>query len=68
MLIEFDKEFYIARDEDGGLFAYEQEPMKAEYEWTNRVTESDYEALNPELFPEIAWDDEKPVKVKFIKV
>lgn len=68
MLIKFDTEFYIARDEDGGLFAYEKEPMKSEYEWTNRVLESDYEELNPELFPEITWDDEKPVKVKLIKI
>lgn len=60
-----DKEYkYIARDEDGNLFLYTQEPFKNFLD--NWRTNSYYNAFDiyNHLFKDIKWEDKKPYKFR----
>lgn len=52
---------YIARDEDGDLYVYANEPLKEEVEWNADI---DSIHLNDEYFPFIKWEDEKPWSIE----
>lgn len=55
-------ELYVARDEDGHLWGYDQKPHKEGCSWYPRREGEDY-LLNINWFPEVKWTDEKPKKV-----
>lgn len=52
---------YIARDEDGDLYIYANEPLKEEVEWNADI---DSIHLKDEYFPFIIWEDEKPWSIE----
>ena len=54
----YEDYFYIARDDDGLLFLYECEPVKAADIWS-AMGDCNIR-LNESLFPFIDWTDEKP--------
>ena len=52
---------YVARDEDGHLWLYEKKPIKKPEYW---VCVGGYcQVLDPDLFPEVEWEDEEPRKL-----
>lgn len=59
---------YVARDKDGSLYLYRQvtPPIrdKEHEEWTTEVDSYNVIGLNPNLLPEITWEDE-PELVRF---
>lgn len=64
---------WIARDADGGLYSYDEKPVRQTFDkvWLkNRYVYLDYkpsymylEQLDPELYPELTWEDE-PIEVE----
>lgn len=53
---------WIARDEDGSLFMYQNKPRKDEYHWYS--TDYDLFSIDDTLFPEIEWEDPEPTEVQ----
>lgn len=56
---------YIARDEDGSLWAYDVKPVKGQHTWGSDILhppESLY--LFEHHFPYIKWEDREPYKVE----
>ena len=58
-------EMWLARDKDGDLAMYEEEPFK------NKLTEQwtlggRWALLRDNWFPEVQWSDEEPTKVKLV--
>lgn len=49
---------YVARDEDGHLWLYEKKPIKKPEYWV--CVGGYFQVLNPDLFPEVKWEDEEP--------
>lgn len=58
---EIVAEGYIARDKEGDLYVYANEPQKGKIQWCDDV---DYIPLNNEYFPFITWEDEEPWTVE----
>ena len=58
---EIVNEGYIARDKDGELYIYANEPPKREEQWCSDV---DFIPLNNEYFSFIIWEDEKPWSIE----
>ena len=58
---EMVTEGYIARDEDGELYIYANEPLKEKVGWSY---DADYLILNSEYFPFIKWEDESPWSIE----
>ena len=59
---------YIARNEDGKLFAYEAQPIKGKTYW--KCTRGNCLLLNKQLnidFPMVKWSDEEPWLVEDLK-
>lgn len=54
--------FYVARDKSGDLFLYKEKPFKnTDYDlWSSSI---EYFGINPELFPNVKWEDEEPLAV-----
>ena len=50
---------WIARDEDGSLYAYSNLPAKFEEHWELGGFSSNL-LLDESLFPEVKWEDDKP--------
>lgn len=51
---------WIARDKDGKLFLFEEEPIKCTSAWMG----DRYFRIDCELFQEVRWEDKEPKKVK----
>ena len=60
-LCEIVSEGYIARDEDGELYIYANEPPKGPAGWSGYIN---YIPLNNEYFSFIIWEDEKPWSIE----
>ena len=61
------KKGWIARDRDNELWFFSIKPYKEYSSWRSEScwkNGEDYEMLDSELFPEITWEDEEPVKVE----
>lgn len=58
---EMVTEGYIARDEDGSLYIYANEPPKREEQWCSDV---DLIPLNNEYFSFITWEDKSLWSIK----
>ncbi len=58
---EIVNEGYIARDKDGELYIYANEPPKRKEQWCSDV---DFIPLNNEYFSFIIWEDEKPWSIE----
>lgn len=57
---------FIARDENGGVFVYEEEPHKDIRYWTGKEKIIDFEFYE-HLFPTLKWEDKSPCEFrKFI--
>ncbi len=65
---------WIARDADGGLYSYDEKPVRQTFDrmWLKNLNLGyiDYkpsymylEQLDPELYPELKWEDE-PIEVE----
>ena len=62
---------WIARDEDGSLRIYNDEPIRSciDDKWTIDFSKTLYDecmAIDDDLFPELKWEDE-PLEIKLIK-
>ena len=63
---------YLARDEDGELFAYAVKPEKVGNIWTIFVGDcvsvkfGDCEFIRNDDFKEIKWEDEEPTKIAYL--
>lgn len=58
---------WIARDENGSLFIYEEKPRKYKNKWesTNGKIEGIFEL--DYAFPEVKWEDEEPKELGIVK-
>ena len=60
---------YLARDEDGELFAYAVKPEKVGNIWTIYVGDcvsvkfGDCEFIRNDDFPEVKWTDDEPTEI-----
>ena len=52
---------WIARDEDGSLYAYSNPPAKFEEHWELGGFSSNL-LLDESLFPKVKWEDDKPTE------
>lgn len=57
---------WLARDKNNMLFLYEGKPYKCSIGWLKGDSKYSYSGINPELFPEVKWEDSEPTKVKLI--
>ncbi len=55
---------YIARDSDGGLWAYDYLPKRAEKIWDLCLDGRKTAIIDPELFQFIKWEDDKPYEIE----
>ena len=55
---------WIARDEDGRVFMYEETPTKYISQW--KANSSDFMKLNKDSYPNVKWEDKEPLEVKII--
>lgn len=63
ILRNMDKNFkWVARDDDGSLFAYSEKPIKKEYSWISEVF-LDLGIFN-HLFLFIEWSDKEPYLIE----
>lgn len=56
---------WLARDENGDLFIYEEKPKKDIFVWKSSDN-SEVFLLDERLFPEVKWEDEEPTEVELI--
>lgn len=54
---------WVARDEDGDLYLYNEKPYKSRHSWN--CGDIDYFTIEY-LFPEVKWEDEEPTEVELI--
>lgn len=60
-------EAWIARDEDGKIFIYQDKPIKGScYWWKSRITGRYFPILESDLSEDInpKWEDDEPIEVK----
>lgn len=72
MFLEYLKEEnkYIARDENGGLFIYNEEPYKDGVHWTLGDSIGDWFRLNRRFnidLPMVKWEDSEPWLIEDLK-
>ena len=60
-----EQEMYVERDKTNDLYLYIEKDNKEI--WTVNLN-ANYCELNPNLFPEVKWTDEKPTKVRLEKI
>ena len=53
---------WLARDEDGSLYMYENKPVKHAVEWRGSCLTD----MPQGMFPEVKWEDPEPTKVEII--
>ena len=64
-----EQEMYVARDLSNDLYQYIGDaPVKDNKEFWTVNSNANYCELNPNLFPEVKWTDEKPTKVRLEKI
>ena len=53
---------WIARDKNQMLYVFEEKPIKNErFEiWSPLSADENFMDINPNLFPEVKWEDEEP--------
>ena len=53
---------YVARDKNRRLYVFERKPFKNKYfeNWTPFSADENFMEINPNLFPEVKWDDNQP--------
>lgn len=53
---------WIARDKNQMLYVFEEKPIKNERfeNWTPLSAHGNFMDINPNLFPEVKWDDDQP--------
>lgn len=53
---------WIARDKNQMLYVFEEKPIKNERfeNWTPLSDDENFMDINPNLFPEVKWDDDQP--------
>ena len=53
---------YVARDKNRMLYVFEEKPIKnKDFEnWTPLSADENFMEINPNLFPEVKWEDEEP--------
>lgn len=56
-------ELWIARDNDGELFLYQNKPTKGDYRFVCGYAYDDYIELDRDKFPEVTFEN-SPQKVK----
>ena len=61
---------YIARDKDGALFAFSDEPIKREKVWILTTTDGTWQdiSLMSRLFADVKWKDEEPFRIPYINL
>ena len=61
---------YIARDKDGAIFAYSDEPIKREKVWLLTSTNGTWQdiSLMSRLFADVKWKDEEPFRIPYINL
>lgn len=61
---------YIARDKDGAIFAYSDEPIKREKVWLLTSTDGTWQdiSLMSRLFADVKWKDEEPFRIPYINL
>ena len=61
---------YIARDKDGAIFAYSDEPIKREKVWILTSTDGTWQdiSLMSRLFADVKWKDEEPFRIPYINL
>ena len=55
---------YIARDLDGGLWAYDYLPKRTEKIWNLNLDDRKSALIDPSLFKFIKWEDDEPHKIE----
>lgn len=55
--------FWVARDKDGSLYAYEDKPILCHIEWIGLLLSS----MENSFFPDLTWEDE-PLEVMLTPV
>ena len=61
---------YIARDKDGDLYLYREQPVKNDKwgTWQAGHNDShDFYKIDSSLFPEVSLEDEEPTEVELVK-
>lgn len=59
--------YWIARDKDGCLFFYKEEPFKDFNMWHISIPDTFCEPIDPNLFPEVTWENSpQEVELKLI--
>ena len=62
--LSYDGYLYLARDEDGALYAFDSSPVKTEESGLWDVCLNlDREHIQNDNFPEIEWTDDEPTKI-----
>ena len=56
---------WVARDEDGKLFLYQDKPIKFAGKWVQTQMKFHFRILDEEMFPEVKWEDEEPKELTF---
>ena len=53
---------WIARDKNKMLYVFEEKPIKNKRfeSWTPLSADENFMEINPNLFPEVQWEDEEP--------
>lgn len=54
---------YVARDKDESLYLFKHKPVKNDELWYLTTNTMEYFELNPNLFPNVKWEDEEPLAV-----
>ena len=55
---------YIARDSDGGLWAYNYPPERKDITWDLYLDDKKIVLIDPELLKFITWEDEEPYEIE----
>lgn len=55
---------YIARDLDGGLWAYDHLPKRTEKIWSLNLDDRKSALIDPSLFKFIKWEDNEPYEIE----
>ena len=53
---------WLARDKSRALYVFEEKPIKNKNfeSWTPLSADENFMEINPNLFPEVRWDDDQP--------
>lgn len=56
---------WIARDKNQMLYVFEERPIKNKHfeNWIPLSADENFMEINPNLFPEVLWEDEEPRKL-----